>query len=1002
MSISIGAQGFVDIHAPSGTTGFSVNSSAVTIFNLITETTTTASTNSLPNGFYRVAVTNPDTYISGTITVTYKENYYDYSLNTYDNVGRLISSKQPLNHLESTYEYNALGQLLTTTSPDEGTANFVYRSDGQIRFSQNSKQAIATEYSYTNYDSLGRPIESGVVTGTFSLTMSGDIANDFSGTRSEQNFTQYDALAPNELSGLTGLNAAYHHPSFLATNVAKTWNDQNTTYYSYDIYGRVQWIVQNIVGLGVKTIDYRYDRISGQVTSVTYQRHDNSELFIHRYTYDPVDYSLTEVATSTSVPSFTTHATYNYYETGALRNVQLADNIQQIDYVYNLAGQLKAINHPNLNSSVNNPNNDTNDLFGMSINYYNGDYKRSTAFDIAAGGTNQYNGNIKGIAWNTDYSLGNNPVQYTYEYNRNNWLTSATFNANGNAQQVQDDVEIDFTVDPNATVQATNSITFLPNAEIVASGNSVFTAEIVPANNSDPFGSTDYQVSNITYDANGNIQTLNRNKNTENGTNRMDELTYAYKTDKPNQLKRVDDAVTIATNAEDIKDQTTENNYIYNTIGQLIENKDEQVKYAYNASGLVTEVQINGTPRVRFYYNDRGHRMKKESILPSGTTTTYYVRDAAGTPMAIYENNVLTEHPIYGSSRLGVHYRQSDTDVYQLTDHLGNVRAVIMKNGENAVSLTAKTDYYPFGMPMPNRNVEGNYRYGYQGEYAEKEPELGNGINSFELRLYDSRIGRWISPDPQGQYHSPYMAMDNRPNMSVDPTGGCTTVGGRDCVFSVLGGTATDFAGNTWTGTGNTPNELLNFQSLGAINLGVLKPSFGNRFRHGFGVYNKYLLSPGFGAIPAGVTFDDFPDVYIKANAAITQGQIGSEIRFLGARAGFKVEAGKSSIYQLGFEVDTRDGSAINTSGTNLPPSNTLGLSISNGFGLSTKVDPNALKITEVTTSLLAAEIVTEFHNDIHGDIVPKVKVQINLGIDLSFFIGIEANITAGFYFDKK
>ena len=100
--------------------------------------------------------------------------------------------------------------------------------------------------------------------------------------------------------------------------------------------------------------------------------------------------------------------------------------------------------------------------------------------------------------------------------------------------------------------------------------------------------------------------------------------------------------------------------------------------------------------------------MKKESILPSGTTTTYYVRDAAGTPMAIYENSILTEQPIYGSSRLGVHYRETGTDAYQLTDHLGNVRAVIMKNGENAVSLTAKTDYYPFGMPMPNRNIEGN------------------------------------------------------------------------------------------------------------------------------------------------------------------------------------------------------------------------------------------------------------------------------------------------------
>ena len=48
------------------------------------------------------------------------------------------------------------------------------------------------------------------------------------------------------------------------------------------------------------------------------------------------------------------------------------------------------------------------------------------------------------------------------------------------------------------------------------------------------------------------------------------------------------------------------------------------------------------------------------------------------------------------------------------------------------------------------------------------------GLNAFQLRMYDSRINRWISPDPYGQYHSPYMAMDNRPNMSTDPTGGCT------------------------------------------------------------------------------------------------------------------------------------------------------------------------------------------------------------------------------------
>ncbi len=120
-------------------------------------------------------------------------------------------------------------------------------------------------------------------------------------------------------------------------------------------------------------------------------------------------------------------------------------------------------------------------------------------------------------------------------------------------------------------------------------------------------------------------------------------------------------------------------------------------------------------------------------------------------------------------------FKQNNSTAYQLTDHLGNVRAVVSKEGK----IDSSTDYYPFGMPMPNRNtVDANgYRYGYQGEFAETDKETG--MPAFQLRLYDTRIGRWLTVDPMGQYHSPYMAMDNRPNMSMDPTGGCTV--GVDC-----------------------------------------------------------------------------------------------------------------------------------------------------------------------------------------------------------------------------
>ena len=98
------------------------------------------------------------------------------------------------------------------------------------------------------------------------------------------------------------------------------------------------------------------------------------------------------------------------------------------------------------------------------------------------------------------------------------------------------------------------------------------------------------------------------------------------------------DAVTIPTNANDIKTQLTENNYIYNSIGQLTENKAEKVKYEYNASGLVTKVYYNNTLKVQFFYNDKGFRVKKvfhTNIAKFPTKETYYVRDASGSVLAI-------------------------------------------------------------------------------------------------------------------------------------------------------------------------------------------------------------------------------------------------------------------------------------------------------------------------------------------------------------------------------
>jgi RHS repeat-associated protein len=84
--------------------------------------------------------------------------------------------------------------------------------------------------------------------------------------------------------------------------------------------------------------------------------------------------------------------------------------------------------------------------------------------------------------------------------------------------------------------------------------------------------------------------------------------------------------------------------------------------------------------------------------------------------------------------------------------------------------IVAGADYYPFGLVMEGREITDEpYRYGYQGPFSEKDALTE--LNEFEVRLYEPKYGRWLQPDPLGQYASPYVGMGNLPHISVDPTG---------------------------------------------------------------------------------------------------------------------------------------------------------------------------------------------------------------------------------------
>jgi RHS repeat-associated protein len=158
----------------------------------------------------------------------------------------------------------------------------------------------------------------------------------------------------------------------------------------------------------------------------------------------------------------------------------------------------------------------------------------------------------------------------------------------------------------------------------------------------------------------------------------------------------------------------------------------------------------------------------------SYTLTTYYVNDPWGNPLAVYAGTVLSEVPLYGASRLGVLHATDYSASYELSDHLGNVRAVIKgtKESDGTADVDTYTDYLPFGAVWRSGGTN-TYRHSYQGQFATKDRDGGySDWEAFELRMYEARIGRWLSPDPYGQYFSPYLAMGNDPLNQVDPDGG--------------------------------------------------------------------------------------------------------------------------------------------------------------------------------------------------------------------------------------
>jgi RHS repeat-associated protein len=101
----------------------------------------------------------------------------------------------------------------------------------------------------------------------------------------------------------------------------------------------------------------------------------------------------------------------------------------------------------------------------------------------------------------------------------------------------------------------------------------------------------------------------------------------------------------------------------------------------------------------------------------------------------------------------------------------------VLSDARNSVGLTSVTaayGYYPFGMMMPGRKVDNGYRFGFNGK--EKDDEIKGSGNSYDygMRIYDPRIGRFLSVDPltkEYPWNSVYAYAENDVIRSIDLDG---------------------------------------------------------------------------------------------------------------------------------------------------------------------------------------------------------------------------------------
>jgi RHS repeat-associated protein len=663
----------------------------------------------------KVQLTATADYGSGSDHVGWLCTYY-----IYDNLGRLRCVLQPNGAVAINaswvltdptilaercfrYEYDQRNRITMKKVPGAGEVYIIYDPWDRVLLTQDANLRLNSQYQVTKYDALNRPVVTGLYTYWGTIDSVRNLATNYAPYRYEERtpgtttgYTShcwpeinYDALTIsyyddyNWVSG-TGMslglsldqtyanNGSYFNTTYNTspgyaqpiiqsvqtkgmvtgnmTKVIGTASQYLYTVIFYDDRGRVIQ-TQSINYTGGKDITTTQYDFSGKVLRTLLQQQKNgnnaqSHIVSTKLNYDAAGRLLAVYKNIDNAPTDQLIVANSYDELGQLKSRQLGNNLETQNYDYNIRGWLLGANR----DYAKNPNSTTN-YFGFDLGYDKTSITPSTGTGIGTFSTPAYNGNIAGTVWKTK---GDNAIRkYDFIYDNANRLSAADFNQyNG----------------------------------------SVF----------DKSNGIDFSVSYLTYDANGNILTMNQRGFKVGGSSLIDQLTYTYQTNS-NKLSQVNDAANDANSKlGDFHYSGTKQayDYTYDGNGNLnLDNNKGISAISYNYLNLPQQITVTGKGTIQYVFDAAGNKLQKittdNTVTPAKTTSTTYVSGF------VYQNDTLqfAAHE-EGRSRWAFHKYLNGTTAYGweydffLKDHLGNTRMVLTRQKDTASYLATMEAAY--------------------------------------------------------------------------------------------------------------------------------------------------------------------------------------------------------------------------------------------------------------------------------------------------------------------